>query len=59
LTAIVEVAARNQLLKSMGHHSAMEFQNRVQEGLNLATSWSYSEPPQDTFADELDEDEVE
>ncbi|MCP4199492.1 MAG: HPr(Ser) kinase/phosphatase [Proteobacteria bacterium] len=59
LTAIVEVAARNQLLKSMGHHSAMEFQNRVQEGLNLATSWNDNEPAPGTFADELDEDEVE
>jgi HPr kinase/phosphorylase len=59
LTAIVEVAARNQLLKSMGHHSAMDFQNRVQESLNLATRWNYNEPVQDAFADELDEDEVE
>jgi HPr kinase/phosphorylase len=59
LTAIVEVAARNQLLKSMGHHSAMEFENRVQESLNLATRWNYSEPARDTFTDELDEDEVE
>jgi HPr kinase/phosphorylase len=59
LTAIVEVAARNQLLKSMGHHSALEFQNRVQESLNLATRWNYSEPARDTFTDELDEDEVE
>jgi HPr kinase/phosphorylase len=59
LTAIVEVAARNQLLKSMGHHSALEFQNRVQESLNLASRWNYSEPARDTFTDELDEDEVE
>jgi HPr kinase/phosphorylase len=59
LTAIVEVAARNQLLKSMGHHSALEFQNRVQESLNLASKWNYSEPARDTFTDELDEDEVE
>jgi HPr kinase/phosphorylase len=36
LTSIVEVAARNQLLKAMGHHSALEFQNRVQKGLDVA-----------------------
>ncbi|MCK9523664.1 MAG: HPr(Ser) kinase/phosphatase [Proteobacteria bacterium] len=29
LTAIVEVAARNQILKSMGHHSARDFQSRM------------------------------
>jgi HPr kinase/phosphorylase len=29
LATIIEVAARNQLLKGMGHHSAMEFQERV------------------------------
>ena len=37
LTMIVEVAARNQLLKSMGHHSALDFQNRVQRSLDTAT----------------------
>jgi HPr kinase/phosphorylase len=59
LTTIVEVAARNQLLKAMGHHSAMEFQNRVQEGLNLAAKWNYTEPLQDTISNDLDEDDVE
>jgi HPr kinase/phosphorylase len=59
LTAIVEVASRNQLLKSMGHHSAMEFQNRVQESLNLATKWNYTKPSQDAITNELDEDDVE
>lgn len=29
MTAIIEVAARNQLLKLRGHHSAREFQNRL------------------------------
>ena len=33
LTTIVEVAARNQLLKVMGHHSAINFQNRIDSGL--------------------------
>ena len=41
---IVEVAARNQLLKMMGHHSALDFQNRVQKSLDFAgkktTEWS-------------------
>lgn len=33
LTSIVEVAARNQLLKAMGHHSAIEFQQRIDASL--------------------------
>ena len=37
LTMIVEVAARNQLLKMMGHHSALDFQNRVQQSLDFAS----------------------
>jgi HPr kinase/phosphorylase len=36
LTSIVEVAARNQLLKNMGHHSAEQFQQRIEENLNKA-----------------------
>ena len=31
ITAIVEVAARNQLLKEMGYHSAREFQDRLEQ----------------------------
>jgi HPr kinase/phosphorylase len=31
ITTIVEVAARNQLLKEMGYHSALEFQDRLEE----------------------------
>jgi HPr kinase/phosphorylase len=31
VSAIVEVAARNQLLKEMGYHSAMEFQDRLEQ----------------------------
>lgn len=31
MTAIVEVAARNQLLKEMGYHSAVEFQDRLEK----------------------------
>ncbi|MFA5516823.1 MAG: HPr(Ser) kinase/phosphatase [Desulfuromonadales bacterium] len=31
ITTIVEVAARNQLLKEMGYHSAMEFQDRLEK----------------------------
>lgn len=29
LTSIIEVAARNQILKVMGHHSALEFQHKI------------------------------
>ncbi len=31
MTSIVEVAARNQLLKEMGYHSAVEFQDRLEK----------------------------
>lgn len=31
VTTLVEVAARNQLLKEMGYHSAMEFQDRLEK----------------------------
>jgi HPr kinase/phosphorylase len=31
VTTIVEVAARNQLLKEMGYHSAIEFQDRLEK----------------------------
>lgn len=31
ITTIVEVAARNQLLKEMGYHSAIEFQDRLEK----------------------------
>jgi len=31
ITTIIEVAARNQLLKEMGYHSAMEFQDRLEK----------------------------
>jgi HPr kinase/phosphorylase len=30
-TTIVEVAARNQLLKEMGYHSALEFQDALEK----------------------------
>ncbi len=59
LTSIVEVAARNQLLKTMGHHSAMEFQQRVQDSLNLAKKWSDIELPPYSIPRQLTEDEVE
>ena len=36
LTTIVEVAARNHLLKLQGHHSAREFQERLNRAIELA-----------------------
>src|SRR5512139_4296090 len=33
MTAIIEVAARNQLLKIQGHHSAREFQDRLNRAI--------------------------
>jgi HPr kinase/phosphorylase len=31
ITTLVEVAARNQLLKEMGYHSAVEFEERLEQ----------------------------
>ncbi|MCP4604383.1 MAG: HPr(Ser) kinase/phosphatase [Proteobacteria bacterium] len=59
LTAIVEVAARNQLLKVMGHHSAMEFQNRVQESLHLSKKWDDAQEMPRSLSGDLAEEEVE
>lgn len=36
LSSIIEVAARNQLLKQRGHHSARDFQQRLLKGLTAA-----------------------
>jgi HPr kinase/phosphorylase len=36
MTTIVEVAARNHLLKQQGHHSAREFQERLNRAIALA-----------------------
>ncbi|HTE54270.1 MAG TPA: HPr(Ser) kinase/phosphatase [Kofleriaceae bacterium] len=33
VSTIIEVAARNQLLKAMGHHSAREFQDRLNQAI--------------------------
>jgi HPr kinase/phosphorylase len=36
MTTIVEVAARKHLLKLQGHHSAREFQERLNRAIALA-----------------------
>ena len=59
LTAIVEVAARNQLLKVAGHHSAAEFQQRVQESLNLARRWDAEANVPRSLAAIASEEEIE
>jgi HPr kinase/phosphorylase len=59
LSAIIEVAARNQLLKAMGHHSAVEFQVRVQESLTLAEKWQTVKTPRTPPETGLTDDEVE
>ncbi|WP_432821098.1 HPr(Ser) kinase/phosphatase [Trichloromonas sp.] len=41
ITTIVEVAARNQLLKEMGYHSAMEFQDRLEKRM-AETAWLHA-----------------
>ncbi len=59
LTMIVEVAARNQLLKMMGHHSALDFQDRVQQSLNFANK-GISEPYMSrSFSKSFENDDIE
>lgn len=41
ITSIVEVAARNQLLKEMGYHSAQEFQDRLEKRM-AETAWLHA-----------------
>jgi len=41
ITSIVEVAARNQLLKEMGYHSAQEFQDRLEQRM-AETAWLHA-----------------
>jgi HPr kinase/phosphorylase len=36
MTTIIEVAARNHLLKQQGHHSALEFQERLNRAIALS-----------------------
>ncbi len=59
LTSIVEVAARNQLLKIMGHHSAAEFQQRVEEKLYRASRKARNESDPISSKSWLDHREVE
>ena len=41
MTSIIEVAARNQLLKVQGHHSAKEFQDRLNRAIAEARPREY------------------
>ncbi|MEJ2202440.1 MAG: HPr kinase/phosphorylase, partial [Desulfuromonadaceae bacterium] len=41
ITSIVEVAARNQLLKEMGYHSAQEFQDLLEKRM-AETAWLHA-----------------
>jgi len=41
MTSIIEVAARNQLLKIQGHHSAREFQDRLNKAIAEAKPREY------------------
>jgi HPr kinase/phosphorylase len=41
IATIIEVAARNQMLKLMGHHSALEFQDRLNQAIAEARSESF------------------
>ncbi len=59
LTMIVEVAARNQLLKMMGHHSALDFQNRVQQSLDFANKGIRDISTPDSLSRNIIDEEVE
>ena len=37
MTTLIEVAARNHLLKIQGHHSAMEFQDKLNKAIAEGT----------------------
>ena len=41
IATIIEVAARNQLLKFMGHHSALEFQDKLNRAIAEARPKSF------------------
>jgi HPr kinase/phosphorylase len=43
MTTIIEVAARNHLLKQQGHHSALEFQERLNRAIALSPGASPGE----------------
>jgi HPr kinase/phosphorylase len=43
LTTIIEVAARNHLLKQQGHHSALEFQERLNRAIALSPGARHGE----------------
>jgi HPr kinase/phosphorylase len=45
LTMLVEVAARNQLLKAMGHHSALDFKTKIDAHLAAQSGHGSSVPP--------------
>jgi HPr kinase/phosphorylase len=59
LATIVEVAARNQLLKVMGHHSGLEFQRRIDKGIRRSAQTRDEEALPHALACELPEEEVE
>jgi HPr kinase/phosphorylase len=48
ITTIIEVAARNQLLKIQGHHSAWEFQERLTKAMAQST------PPRRSVGDDVE-----
>ena len=48
ISVIVEVAARNQLLKAQGHHSALDFQERLMERFRQRG------PTNDAHADDIE-----
>ncbi len=45
LSSLVEVAARNQLLKLQGHHSARDFQRRIESRIAAAEPSSHADAP--------------
>lgn len=56
MTTIVEVAARNHLLKLRGHHSAQEFAERIQHAINRQPSGPSPSTPTPRPTPQFEED---
>lgn len=59
MTTIVEVAARNHLLKLRGHHSALEFAEKLTQAISSASPRGPGTPLGSTHVRRYDEEEVE
>jgi HPr kinase/phosphorylase len=49
MSSIIEIAARNELLRQAGHHSARDFVQRIEAGLGVSGEVSSARPPSGTL----------